>query len=76
MEQPLDRIIQDYLPTFLEVAIDCSNFLDQKMIGRWLLMKNSNLNNNRPIDLITSKDGVKTLYELMGMIENGEVNLH
>jgi uncharacterized protein (DUF2384 family) len=46
------------------------------MIGRWLLMKNSNLNNNRPIDLITSKDGVKTLYELMAMIENGEVNLH
>jgi len=76
MEQPLNRIIQDHLPTLLEVAIDCSNFLDEKMIGRWLLMKNSNLNNNRPIDLIASKDGVKTLYELMAMIENGEVNLH
>lgn len=76
MEQPLNRIIQDHLPTLLEVAIDCSNFLDEKMIGRWLLMKNSNLNNNRPIDLITSKDGTKTLYELMEMIENGEVNLH
>jgi len=60
----------------IEVGIDCSTFLDEKMIGRWLLMKNSNLNNNRPIDLITSKDGVKTLYELMAMIENGEVNLH
>jgi len=76
MEQPLNRIIQDHLPMLIEVGIDCSNFLDEKMIGRWLLMKNSNLNNNRPIDLITSKDGVKTLYELMAMIENGEVNLH
>lgn len=76
MEQPLNRIIQDHLPMLIEVGIDCSTFLDEKMIGRWLLMKNSNLNNNRPIDLITSKDGVKTLYELMAMIENGEVNLH
>jgi len=64
------------LSTLLEVSIDCSSFLNEEMIGKWLLMKNSNLNNNRPIDLIASKEGVKILYELISMIENGEINLH
>ena len=76
MDKQLQKVIQNHLPSFLEIAIDCCGFLEEDMVGKWLMMKNSNLNNKRPIDLIDTKEGVKTIYELISMIQEGEINLH
>ena len=76
MDKQLQKVIQNHLPSFLEIAIDCCGFFKEDMVGKWLMMKNSNLNNKRPIDLIDTKEGVKTIYELISMIQEGEINLH
>ena len=72
---PSMEIKKENLIYFVNFVNECCAVMDDDYVGEWVTTPNSDLNMERPFDLIGEEVGRKKLYRLLYFIGIGEADL-
>ena len=71
----LRNILENHLIPFINVANECCEVFDEDLVGEWFFTRNSNLEEQMPIEYMDTEEGRSKILQLLRFIEIDEADL-